>query len=139
MGARLVIHESVYQEFVDRLVKKVEGIRLGDPTSMETQMGPVISHASRARIGKMVDHARAQGAEVLTGGCIPHMPAPFDKGSYYAPTVIKVTQSMEIWREEVFGPVVVCVPFSTEEEAITLANDSPYGLAGNKLNFPADV
>lgn len=92
-------------------------------------MGPVISAGSKARITAMVDKARSEGAKVLTGGCSPTLPAPFDKGHYYSPTIIEVTPQMEIWREEVFGPVVVAVPFKTEEEAIQLANDSKYGLA----------
>ena len=133
MGARLVIHESIYDAFVSRLVAKVQGIRLGDPTSMDTQMGPVISHASRNRIAGMVDFAKAEGAKVLTGGCVPSMPPPFDQGCFYAPTVLEVTPDMEIWREEVFGPVVVCLKFKTEEDAIRLANDSPYGLAGLQM------
>jgi acyl-CoA reductase-like NAD-dependent aldehyde dehydrogenase len=92
-------------------------------------MGPVISASSKARITAMVSKAKEEGAKVLTGGVSPSLPSPFDKGHYYAPTVIEVTREMEIWKEEVFGPVVVAVPFSTEEEAIELANDSKYGLA----------
>lgn len=101
MGARLVIHESIIEQFLDALVKKVNRIRLGDPFDDDTQMGPVISAASRTRIKSMVDEAVAQGAEVLAGGNIPAMPAPFDKGHYYAPTVLRVTSDMSIWREEV--------------------------------------
>lgn len=92
-------------------------------------MGPVISDTSKQRIISMVNKAREEGAKVLIGGGTPTLPAPFDKGHYYSPTVLEVTPSMEIWREEVFGPVLVAVPFKTEEEAIHLANDSPYGLA----------
>jgi betaine-aldehyde dehydrogenase len=92
-------------------------------------MGPVISAASKTRITAMVNKAREEGAKVLTGGDGPVLPAPFDKGHYYSPTIIEVTPAMEIWREEVFGPVVVAVPFDTEEEAVKLANDSRYGLA----------
>ena len=92
-------------------------------------MGPVISAASKQRITSMVNTAREQGGVVLTGGGAPTLPEPFDKGHYYSPTVIEVTPKMEIWREEVFGPVVVAVPFNSEQEAVQLANDSPYGLA----------
>jgi acyl-CoA reductase-like NAD-dependent aldehyde dehydrogenase len=96
----------------------------------DTQMGPVISLASRARIKAMVDDAiTREKAKLLTGGVIPDLPPPFDKGSFYAPTILEVDTNMQIWREEVFGPVVVAVKFRTEEEAIDLANDSPYGLA----------
>jgi acyl-CoA reductase-like NAD-dependent aldehyde dehydrogenase len=130
MGARVLVHESMYEEFVQKLTAKAAKIRMGDPEDMLTQMGPVISGASRDRIHAMVEKAKEEGATVLTGGEIPKdMPAPFDKGYYYAPTVIAVDDSMEIWREEVFGPVVVAIPFTDEAHAIHLANDSPFGLA----------
>ena len=129
MGARLLVHDSVYDKFLDLLTAKANRIKMGDPFSTDTQMGPVISGASRTRIADMVDRAREQGAHVFCGGGAPAMPAPFDEGYFYSPTILGVDTSMEIWREEVFGPVVVAVPFSTEEEAIRLANDSPYGLA----------
>ena len=129
MGARLVIHESIFDEFIEKLVKKAETIKLGDPFDINTQMGPVISSASRQRIKAMVDGSVEEGAKILTGGKIPTMPAPFDKGYYYDPTIIKVDSKMTVWKEEIFGPVVVAQSFKTEEEAIALANDSPYGLA----------
>lgn len=81
MGARLVIHESVYDKFMQMLSAKAKRIHMGDPTLMDTQMGPVISGASRSRIGKMVSDAVAAGAVVHAGACIPSMPAPFDKGT----------------------------------------------------------
>lgn len=130
MGARLVIHESVYDKFLAALSKKAKAIRLGDPFDMTTQMGPVITNESRTRIAGMVDGAKAQGAVVHAGAqAATGMPAPFNKGYYYEPTVLGVTTKMDIWRDEVFGPVVVAVPFKTEAEAIALANDSPFGLA----------
>jgi acyl-CoA reductase-like NAD-dependent aldehyde dehydrogenase len=129
MGARVLVHESMYDRFISLLAAKAAKIRLGDPTSMNTQMGPVISKSSRERISRMVETAKMQGAQIVTGGSIPVLEKPFNNGYFYSPTVIKVDQSMEIWREEVFGPVVVAIPFSTESEAIKLANDSPFGLA----------
>lgn len=103
MGARVLVHESIYEKFVTALALKAEKIKLGDPTMMETQMGPVISRSSRARIHAMVEKAVSEGGKIITGGKIPDMPSPFDRGSYYAPTVIGVNRSMEIWREEVSG------------------------------------
>ena len=100
MGARVLVHRKLYSHFISALTEKAEKIRLGDPTLLSTQMGPVISHSSRSRIAGMVAKAQSEGAKVLTGGVIPSMPAPFDKGSYYAPTIIEVNSSMEIWREE---------------------------------------
>ena len=129
MGARLLIHESIYDKFLDLLTAKANRIKMGDPFSTDTQMGPVISGASRSRIAAMVDRAREQGAHVFCGGSAPAMPEPYDGGYFYSPTILGVDTAMEIWREEVFGPVVVAVPFSSEEQAVSLANDSPYGLA----------
>lgn len=129
MGARLLVHRSIYRQAVDMLAAKAGRIKMGDPTSPTTQMGPVITNQSRQRISQMVDNAVAQGATLVTGGNIPSLEAPFDKGYYYSPTVLEVTPDMAIFRDEVFGPVVVATPFDTEEEAIRLANDSPYGLA----------
>ena len=130
MGARVLVHESMFDKFVDDLAAKARRIKLGDPFDVGTQMGPVISQQSRTRIHEMVTKSVLQGATIVTGGCYSEgLQPPFDKGSYYDPTVIKVDTSHEIWKEEVFGPVVVAIPFKTEEEAIKLANDSPYGLA----------
>lgn len=130
MGARALVHRSIYKQFVQALSEKAGKIVMGDPFDMNTQMGPVISGAARTRIKGMVDAAIASGAVCRAGGNIPTMSKPFDSGYYYSPTVLEVNTSMDIWREEVFGPVVVVVPFDTEEEAIYLANDSPFGLAG---------
>jgi acyl-CoA reductase-like NAD-dependent aldehyde dehydrogenase len=130
MGARAIVHKSVYTQFTEAFASKAKNIRLGDPTDINTQMGPVISNSARTRISAMVDRAVNQGAKVLAGAKIPVLTPPFDRGYYYSPTILEVDTSMEIWKEEVFGPVVVVVPFETEEEAIRLANDSPYGLAG---------
>jgi len=129
MGARVLVHESKYAQFMQALTDKAKKIRLGDPFDVSTQMGPVISSASRERISGLVERSKKEGAHVFTGGCNALLPAPFDKGYYYAPTILGVDSSMEIWREEVFGPVVVAVPFKDEAEAVRLANDSPFGLA----------
>jgi phenylacetaldehyde dehydrogenase len=129
MGARLVIHHTLYDKFLSKLSAKAKAIRLGDPFDLGTQMGPVISSQARSRIAGMVDQAKAQGAVVHAGGGLAHLPAPFNRGYYYEPTVLGVDTQMDIWRDEVFGPVVVAVPFKTEAEAIFLANDSPFGLA----------
>jgi acyl-CoA reductase-like NAD-dependent aldehyde dehydrogenase len=101
MGARVLVHNSHFDKFIIALSEKAKRIRMGDPMSMDTQMGPVISMSSRARIHSMVEKSVSQGATIVTGGVIPTMKAPLDKGSFYPPTVIKVDQSMEIWREEV--------------------------------------
>jgi phenylacetaldehyde dehydrogenase len=130
MGARLIIHESVYDKFMNALVAKAEKIKLGDPFSLETQMGPVISKDSLNRISSMIDNGVKEGAVVRCGGKAPsNLPEPYNKGYYYEPTIVEVSTEHEIWKEEIFGPVVVALKFKTEEEAIALANDSQYGLA----------
>jgi acyl-CoA reductase-like NAD-dependent aldehyde dehydrogenase len=129
MGSRLIIHESIYEKFMTKLAEKAKRIKIGDPFDGNTQMGPVISSASRQKINSMVNNAIGQNAKVYSGAHIPELPAPFNQGYYYAPTVLGVKTSMNIWHEEVFGPVVVGLPFKDEKEAIALANDSPYGLA----------
>lgn len=129
MGARLIVHESIYDSFTHKLAEKVRRIRLGDPFSESTQMGPVISDGARRRIHAMVCEAKAQGAAVLAGGQYAALDGPLQAGHYYEPTVLAVQPHMSIWREEVFGPVVVAVPFKTEADAVALANDSPFGLA----------
>jgi acyl-CoA reductase-like NAD-dependent aldehyde dehydrogenase len=124
------VHDSIYDKFMANLTAKAKMIKLGDPTDVNTQMGPVISKQSRSRISDMVDKARTEGATVYTGAQIPpSLPSPFDNGYYYEPTILGVRTGMEIWKEEVFGPVVVGIPFKDEAEAVALANDSPYGLA----------
>lgn len=131
MGARLIIHESIYETFMTKLAEKAKRIRIGDPFDIQTQMGPVISNNSREKIKKMVNDAVSNNATIYSGANIPTLPTPFNQGYYYSPTVLGVNRNMFIWKEEVFGPVVVGLPFKSEKEAIELANDSPYGLAGN--------
>ena len=130
MGARVLVQHTIYEKFMSALTAKAKSIKMGDPFDVGTQMGPVISGQSRKRIIGMVDKAKNEGAHVYTGADIPTtLPSPFSKGYYYSPTVLGVKTNMEIWTEEVFGPVVVSIPFKDEAEAVALANDSPYGLA----------
>ena len=133
MGARLLVHESIAEEVTAAFVAKARGIRLGHPQDLSTQMGPVISAPQLSKIEAFVEMAKEEGATVLTGGERPtHLGPDLAKGHYFLPTVIgNVTPGMRIVQEEVFGPVVVVYTFKTEEEAVALANDSPYGLAAS--------
>lgn len=129
MGARMLIHESVYEEVKQAFVAKAKSIRLGLPMDTTTQMGPVISGPQLAKIESMVDAGRDEGATVLCGGKRPSDPR-FANGYYYEPTVIEALDNkMSVVQEEIFGPVVVLTPFSDEQDAIAKANDSPFGLA----------
>ncbi len=127
-GSRAVVHSSIYDRFVDRLSAKVADIRIGDPTEFDTQMGPVVSKPAYDRILNYVKIARDEGAQVAHGGKHP-AGAQFANGYFIEPTVLsEVRQDMTVAQEEIFGPVVCVIPFDTEEEALAIANDIPYGL-----------
>lgn len=128
-GSRQIVHKDVYEEFVDKLAKKAKSIRVGDPTDPTTQLGPVISEKQRQRVMQYVKAGNDEGARLVAGGGIPKNLS--NSGGYFVePTVFAdVTAKMRIFQEEVFGPFTSITPFSTEEEAVALANDSPFGLA----------
>ena len=127
-GSRAVVHSSIYDRFVERLSNKVSGIRLGDPTDFETQMGPVVSKPSYERILNYVRIAEEEGARVAHGGKHPEG-TDYANGYFIEPTILAdVHQRMTVAQEEIFGPVVCVIPFDTEEEAVAIANDIPYGL-----------
>ena len=127
-GARLLVEESVAGAFSEQLARIATGLRIGPPLDPQTQLGPLASEAQFERVLAFVDRAIGSGAPVICGGGRPTSPG-LNRGYYLAPTVLgPLDPSMEIAREEVFGPVTCLITFRTEEEAIALANDSPYGL-----------
>ena len=124
-GSRLLIHSSIYDRFVDKLVEAVRGIKLGDPMKSDTQMGPVANRPQYEKVLNYFDIAKADGARCVIGGR-----AATQGGQFVEPTIYTgVNNNMRIAREEVFGPVTACIPFETDDEAVEIANDSPYGLA----------
>ncbi|CAK8563077.1 unnamed protein product [Lathyrus sativus] len=124
--SRLIVHESIATEFLNRIVKWIKNIKISDPLEEGCRLGPVVSEGQYEKILKFVSNAKSEGATILTGGSRPEH---LKKGFFIEPTIITdVTTSMQIWREEVFGPVLCVKTFSTEEEAIDLANDTVYGL-----------
>jgi phenylacetaldehyde dehydrogenase len=130
-GARLLVHRSIYQPFVDRLIERTRSLRLGDPLDANTQVGPLVSQPQRDKAAGAVDTARAQGATVLCGGRIPEGPG-FARGWFYEPTVVAdIIPEHDLWYEEVFGPVTLVVPFDDEADAVAKANDCPFGLAAS--------
>ncbi|MGQ4554599.1 aldehyde dehydrogenase family protein [Halobellus sp. GM3] len=127
--SRCLVHESVHDELVEKIVEKTERITLGAGTDPETDMGPVISEEDREDVLSYIDSATEEGATLLTGGGVPDDPDLAD-GNFVEPTVFDdVTPDMTIGREEIFGPVLAVVPVASTEEAIEVANDSPYALA----------
>ncbi len=124
---RFLIHRGVSDEFAERLVPNVEALTIGDGLRPETDVGPMINAKQRERVEAMVAEARGEGVEVLTGG---GRPEGFDKGYFYRPTVLnQVDPSVAIYHEEIFGPVLPLSTFDDADEAIELANRTPYGLA----------
>ncbi|GAB7060541.1 gamma-aminobutyraldehyde dehydrogenase [Streptomyces mexicanus] len=128
-ATRAYVQRPLYEEFVRRTAALMESVRLGDPFAPGTDLGPLISHAQRDRVAGFVDRARAS-ARVVTGGEAPG--GDLAKGAYYRPTLVAdAAQDSEIVQSEIFGPVLVVLPFDTDDEGIRLANDTPYGLAAS--------
>ncbi|MFE2416155.1 aldehyde dehydrogenase family protein [Streptomyces hokutonensis] len=125
---RTLVHESVHDEFVDRLSTALAGVRVGDPADAATTMGPLISAAQRDKVEKLIRVGEEEGARIVCGG---RRPAGLDRGYFVEPTLFAaVDNAMAVARTEFFGPVGVVIPFRTDEEAVHIANDSPYGLGG---------
>ncbi len=128
-GARLFVERPIYDQFVERLVAATQRLRVGHPFEADTQVAPMVHFDHRDSVAEHVRRAREEGAEVLIGGGAPEG-AAFDKGAYYLPTILAgVDNKARICREEVFGPVLVVLPFDSEEDVIAQANDNEYGLA----------
>jgi betaine-aldehyde dehydrogenase len=129
-ATRAIVHRSVLERFVAGVADVMSGVRLGDPFDAATDQGPLISMTHRERVAGHVDRARSEGAVVVRGGRAPG--GDLADGSYYEPTLVRdVHPGMAIWRDEVFGPVLTVTAFETDDEAIHLANDTPYGLAAS--------
>ena len=129
--SRMLVEEKVFDDFVDRFVKRTQNMRIGLTHTEDTEMGPLISTQHRDSVCKYLEIGDKEGAKKLCGGIIPG-DGVLAKGNYLTPAVyVDVNSKMRIMQEEIFGPVVCIMPFKKEEEAIALANDSPYGLSGS--------
>ena len=126
-ATRIYVQKAKYEHFLEQFVSHVKKIRVGDPTKPATDIGPLISKEQRERVAGFVDRARKAGVDVVTGG------RPLDgPGFFYQPTVlVKAKHEDEVVQREIFGPVVVVLPFDTEEEAVQKANGVEYGLASS--------
>ncbi len=125
---RMVVPRSRYQEALDLAAQAIGSLKLGDPLDTSTRLGPLISATQRERVEGYIAKGKQEGARVVMGG---GRPAAFPKGYYVEPTIFAdVNSKMTIAQEEIFGPVLSVLPYDTEEEAIRIANDTVYGLAG---------
>ncbi|MFB6613520.1 gamma-aminobutyraldehyde dehydrogenase [Streptomyces sp. NPDC056367] len=128
-ATRAYVQRPLHDAFVARVAELMETVRLGDPFAATTDLGPLVSHAQRDRVAGFVERARGY-ATVVTGGEIPG--GDLAEGAYYRPTLIAgAAQDSEVVQSEIFGPVLVVLPFDTDDEGIALANDTPYGLAAS--------
>lgn len=127
-GSRILVQQSIYDLFLDKFVAAVKKIKVGDPTDESTDMGALVSPGHLETVDDYVQIGLAEGAKLAYGGKVV---ANLPEGNFYEPTVLyDVDNKMRIAQEEIFGPVPVVIPFKTEEDAIAIANDSIYGLAG---------
>ncbi|MFJ6633022.1 gamma-aminobutyraldehyde dehydrogenase [Streptomyces sp. NPDC091376] len=128
-ATRAYVQRPLYDAFVAGVADLMATVRLGDPFDPSTDLGPLVSHTQRDRVAGFVDRARSY-ATVVTGGKAPG--GALERGAYYLPTLIAgAAQDSEVVQSEIFGPVLVVVPFDSDDEGIALANDTPYGLAAS--------
>ncbi len=124
---RMIVHDSVIDQFVSKMKSKLESVKVGNPTEEDTNIGPLVAQRQLDLLEQQVKDAVDKGAEVVIGGKRPEGL----EGAYYMPSILKnVTKDMRVWSEEVFGPVLPIISFKTYEQALELANDTPYGLGG---------
>ena len=126
-ATRAIVARNLYDDFVAGVAELMGKLVVGDPADPDTDLGPLISFAHRAKVAGIVDRAPGQGARVVTGGCAPDLP-----GAFYQPTLLAdVTQDSEAYRDEIFGPVLTVRPHDGDDDALRQANDTEYGLAAS--------
>ena len=126
--SRALIHESIYDKFMERVLKRVAAIVQGNPLDTETMMGAQASKEQLAKIMSYMDVGQQEGAELLIGGAQAHLGGDLEGGYYVQPTLFKGHNKMRIFQEEIFGPVLAVTTFKDEAEALAIANDTLYGL-----------
>ena len=126
--SRALVQESIYSRFMDAVMAKVAAIKRGDPLDTETMVGAQASEQQFYKIRSYLEIAQEEGAECLVGGDVEVMPGNLSKGYYIKPTLLKGNNSMRVFQEEIFGPVIAVTTFKDEAQAIQIANDTEYGL-----------
>ena len=137
-GTRLLLPDSLHDEFVDRMIARAQTVRIGDPLDPATDMGPVISAKQQASIEAYVESGVREGATLAYEGRLPDEPG-LQKGHWVAPTIFTdVRSDMRIAREEIFGPVISVLRYSDQDEAVAIANDTEYGLSAGVWSTDVD-
>ncbi len=126
--SRFLVHESIFDQFMKRVVERTKAIKLGHPLDPDTMMGAQASDEQLQKIAHYLELGKKEGAQVLTGGNINKLGGELSGGYYVEPTIFKGHNKMRIFQEEIFGPVVSVTTFKTAEEAIEIANDTQFGL-----------
>ena len=126
-ASRLILHETIADQFLERFTALAKSIRLGDPLDTDTEMGPLTSKVHHERVLSYVEVAKAEGGEILTGGKVPDSP-DLQAGYFIEPTIVRADPKARVQQEEVFGPFVAVTTFKDDEEALAIANGTAYGL-----------
>ena len=126
--SRALVHESIYDKFMERVLERVKAIKIGNPLDTEVMMGAQASNQQLEKILSYIEIGKEEGAELLIGGTQNKLEGDQGEGYYVAPTVFKGHNKMRIFQEEIFGPVLSVTTFSTFEEAMEIANDTEFGL-----------
>jgi len=127
---RVLVPERHHDEYVDALTSEMTALRVGDPSDPDTQMGPLVSQRQQQRVRGYIQTGQHEGAQLIIGGS--GMPDGLDRGWYVQPTLFaRADNTMRIAREEIFGPVITVISYRDEDDAVAIANDSDYGLAGS--------
>ena len=137
--SRVLIQETIYDRFIERAIKRVEAIRQGDPRDAATMIGAQASSEQQEKILSYLDIGRKEGAEVLIGGKAADLGGELAGGFYIEPTIFRGTNTMRIFQEEIFGPVVSVTTFKDEAEALAIANDTLYGLGAGVWSREANT
>jgi aldehyde dehydrogenase len=137
--SRAIIHESIYDQFMERALKRVAAIKQGNPLDSDTMVGAQASSEQREKILSYFDIGRQEGAEVLIGGESLTLPGDLEGGFYVKPTVFKGHNKMRVFQEEIFGPVVSVTTFKDNDEALSIANDTLYGLGAGVWSREANT
>lgn len=122
---RVLVHHSLFENLVEKLTQKIKKIKIGDPEQLDTELGPLVAMRQMKLLHDQVNDSISKGAKVVIGGTPIHQL----NGAYFSPTILtNVKKNMRVWQEEIFGPVLPIISFEEDEEAMLLANDTPYGL-----------